>query len=72
MIITKPGKYRLLEDITNRSPISISIISKGEIIEVTQVDDIYHKVIGPPLFDWHRWDMPVEEMPLPDPPKEAE
>lgn len=59
MIISKPGNYKAIEDIKTRGTISIGTIPKGTIIEITAVDPIYHKVIGPNLFDWHYWNMPV-------------
>jgi len=62
MIITKPGLYRLLEGVYFRGTISIGYWPKGNIIEITQIDKDYCKVIGPTLPDWQYWDLPVEEV----------
>ena len=60
MIITKVGKYRLLKDYTSRASLSVGTLRKGTIIEITQVNYIYHKIFGPVLGDWQYWDLPVE------------
>jgi len=62
LIITEKGKYRLLKDFKTSTAISIATIQKGAIIEITQVDENHHKVIGNDLFDWVYWDMPVEKI----------
>lgn len=60
MIIDKPGKYRTLSDITVRSSYCISVIKAGYIIKITQIDKQNHKIIGPDIYDWIHWDIPVE------------
>ncbi len=63
MEITKTGFYKLIEDLSTRNTTTISTIPKGTIIEITQID--HHKVIGPELYDWIWYDLPViiwEEM----------
>jgi len=62
MVINKVGRYRLLKDFSVRTPFSTGVLPKGEVINVTQIDDVYHKVIGPELKDWRHWDMPVESL----------
>ncbi|HDY89050.1 MAG TPA: hypothetical protein ENH82_13170 [bacterium] len=59
MIITKIGKYKVLDDFTTRNTITISRIFKGNIIKITQIDAGNHKVIGPSFLDWIYWDLPV-------------
>jgi hypothetical protein len=62
MIIKKPGKYRLLKDFIDRGPRRVGTIPAGTIIKITSVNYDNHEVIGPSLFDWNHWDMPVEEV----------
>jgi len=64
MHIEKPGKYRLTEDFSTRGQISISRLSKGRILTITQIDAMHDRVIGLELEDWTRNDLPVE--PIPD------
>ena len=59
MIVNEPGKYKLTQDWTTRSSTSIRQVPAGTILEITQVDKTYHKVIGPALLDWMHWDIPV-------------
>lgn len=59
MIITKQGYYRLIEDYIVRSPKSVGVIPKGTMIEITQVDEIHHKVMSPQFKNWEYWDLPV-------------
>ncbi len=67
MTITKPGKYRFLEDFAYRSSaISGGNMKKGDIITITRVDSTFHHVIGPELKDWHNWYLPVEPVEAPD------
>ena len=58
--LKKVGKYRLLQDFSVRTSFSTGTLPKGAEIKITQIDDVYHKVIGPELKDWRYWDMPVE------------
>ncbi len=63
MKITKTGFYKLIEDLSTRNATTIATIPKGTIIEITQID--HPKVIGPELYDWIWYDLPViiwEEM----------
>ena len=60
MIITQTGNYKLLKDMKTRGTISIGDMPEGTIIEITQIDNGGHKVIGPQLMDWTYWDLPVE------------
>ena len=60
MIIKKTGKYELIKDFYTRDTISCSVLLKGSVVEITQVDDFGKKIIGPQLKDWERWDMPVK------------
>ncbi len=62
MIIKETGKYCLLKDFSTRTPFSTGTLSKGTVIDITQIDDVYHKVIGPQLKDWRFWDMPVKKL----------
>lgn len=62
MIVTKKGKYKVLKDFNTRSAISIGTVSKDSIIQITQVDDMAHRVIGPELFDWMPNELPVEKV----------
>ena len=60
MVITQIGKYRLTKDYRCRTSNSIGTLRQGSIIEITQIDPAYHKVIGPELEDWQYWDLPVK------------
>ncbi len=60
MIVKEIGEYRLLKKYSVATSFSTGTLSEGSIIRVTQIDDIYHKVIGPELKDWRYWDLPVE------------
>jgi hypothetical protein len=62
MVINKTGKYRLIADFVTTGSCSVGTIPKGTVIEIKQVDEMYHQVIGPDFFDWHFWDLPVEEI----------
>lgn len=62
MIVDKPGRYELTERFTTRGAFSIATIMPGVIIEITQVDRLNHKVIGPMLEDWTHWELPVEDV----------
>ncbi len=62
MIVDKIGKYRLLRDLYVSNSNSCGHISKGTIINVTQIDREGRKVIGPDLMDWKGWDLPVEQV----------
>ena len=59
MIVTEKGKYILLRDIITRNAASTGTIPAGTVIEITQVDRQFKKVIGPDLADWIHWDLPV-------------
>lgn len=52
MKITKPGRYRLTDNLWTRNLISCKTIPAGSVIEITQIDHEYRKVIGPQLLDW--------------------
>ena len=67
MIITSPGKYRILSNFKTSGSISIAELTAGSIIKITQVDTACHKVIGPAFLDWEYWDLPVEEVADADP-----
>ena len=69
MIIKKVGEYRLLSELSTRTTISICHLRKGTILHIKQIDERGHQVIGPPLLDWHHWDIdavPVATNPLAD------
>ena len=59
MKIKKIGKYRLLRDFKTRNSTSVGTLPSGTVIEITQLGG--HKVIGPELYDWVYYDMPVVE-----------
>lgn len=61
MLIKETGFYELTEDIKTRNVCSIATIEAGTIIEITQIDDRFHKVIGPDLMDWKFWDLPAKK-----------
>ena len=61
MIIKKTGRYKLIKNWSSRGPRSILNLQKGDTIEITQIDERGHKVIGPDLEDWAAWDLPVVE-----------
>ena len=64
MIINKCGKYRLLSKLCISNGWSSVLLKEGKIFEITQVDTVRHKVIGPEFEDWTHWDIdaePVEE-----------
>lgn len=60
MIITTPGKYRLTQDWSSRNAASICHIPKGTIIEVTQIDHVYGKVMVKQFLDWEHNCIPCE------------
>ena len=62
MIIKEPGKYKLLSPLITRTSISGMNLDTGTILNITQVDTIYKKVIGKPLLDWIYWDLDVESI----------
>jgi hypothetical protein len=62
MRITECGKYRLLRDYKTTNSISIATLANGSIIEITQIDMNYNKVIGEPLLDWEYNALPVERV----------
>ena len=62
MIITKPGKYRLTKPISCFTLCEIVKLPVGKIVEITQIDHQYHKIIGPKLPDWIYWDAPLEKI----------
>lgn len=64
MEITKPGKYRLLSDFSTRGPRAIGQITSGTVLNITQCDVPGRKVLGPELFDWTHFDLPVEPVML--------
>lgn len=63
MIINEIGKYRTTEEIKTRNACSIGTIPRGTVLNITQIDSTYHKVIGEPLMDWTYWDLPVIKEP---------
>ncbi len=62
MIITEKGKYKVLKDLKIRNTTSIGTLTEGSIIEITQVDEMTNKVIGPMLWDWMYHDLPLEKI----------
>ncbi len=62
MNVKQCGQYRLLRDFWARGASSCVALPKGTTIEVTQVDNINRKIVGPKLPDWIHWDLPVEEV----------
>lgn len=63
MIVTKVGKYKLLDHVHTRNSSSCCNIEKGSVVEITQISERTRKVIGPSFLDWHHWDLPVEAVP---------
>jgi hypothetical protein len=70
MIITKPGRYRLLDYFMTRNNVAVCQLVPGTIITINQIDTQYHHVHGPELYDWANWDIPAE--PIEDAPSNAE
>lgn len=62
MIITEKGKYKALQNFKIRNSVKIGTMPKGTVFEITQVDNLGHKVIGPELFDWMPCDLPVKKV----------
>ena len=63
MNIMEIGKYELTQDFTFQpNVISITTLTKGTVIEITQVDVDCHKVFGPKLGDWQFWNLPVKKL----------
>ncbi len=62
MEIQEKGHYRLLKDFSMRGVNCVGTVPAGKIIEITQIDRQYHKVIGPDFYDWTHWEMPVEKV----------
>lgn len=63
MEVKKTGKYEFLEDYLNRGTNCVGTIPKGSVVEITQVDELTHKVISPDFYDWHFWELPVKAAP---------
>jgi len=63
MIVTKVGKYKLLDHVHTRNSSSCCNIEKGSVVEITQISERSRKVISPSFLDWHHWDLPVEAVP---------
>lgn len=59
MIVKSKGCYKLERDLTVRGSINVKTLVKGTIINISQVDEYYHKVIGEELGDWVYWNLPV-------------
>jgi hypothetical protein len=59
MIVNETGKYKLTEDFRTRNTCATGTIPKDTIIEITQISEEYHKVIGTDFMDWVYWDLPV-------------
>jgi len=57
--VREKGKYVLVRDYIMRTGNSAGTIPKGTILDITQVDEQYHKVIGKGLSDWVHWNLPV-------------
>ena len=62
MIVNKVGKYEFVKDYQTRGTISVATITKGTVVDITQVNKVYHQVISPAFADWHYWDLPVKEV----------
>lgn len=62
MIIKEIGKYKFIRDWTERTSIQIGTFPAGTILDIAQIDESYHKVIGEPLSDWAHWDLPVKKL----------
>ena len=58
-IVKEEGKYVLTEDYVIRTSSTVGIIPKGTVLNITQIDEQYKKVIGDNLSDWCYWDLPV-------------
>ncbi|KKL58454.1 hypothetical protein LCGC14_2225220 [marine sediment metagenome] len=62
MIVTEKGKYKLLKDFKVRNSIAIGTLEEGDVLEITQIDELTNKVIGPELMDWANNELPVEKI----------
>ena len=62
MIVTEKGKYKLLKDFKVRNSIEIGTLEEGDVLEITQIDELTNKVIGPELMDWANNELPVEKI----------
>ena len=62
MEVTEKGKYEVLKEFKTRNAISITIIKKGEILNVSQIDDMGHRIMAGGLLDWICWDLPVKKI----------
>ena len=60
MVVDKIGKYELLEDIGTLNQYRSARIKKGAIINIVQIDDVYHKVVIRELAEWKHWNLPVK------------
>ena len=60
MKITAPGRYILTRDFGFRGPLTIVNFPAGTTLQITQVDPVNNKVIGPDLPDWASFELPVE------------
>jgi hypothetical protein len=58
--VKEKGKYILLEDYTMRGSIGVRTIPSGTVLNITQIDNQCHKVIGDELGDWVYWNLPVK------------
>ena len=59
MKITEKGNYKLLEEFKTSSSGAIATLPAGTIINITQVDERGHQIIGDELLDWEYWELPV-------------
>jgi len=64
MLVQKKGLYRLTRDFQNRGSRRIGTLKKGTLINVTQIDFEYHKVMADQLADWNFWELPLEPVVL--------
>ena len=62
MIVTEKGKYKLLKDFKVRNSIATGTLEEGDVLEITQIDELTNKVIGPELMDWANNELPVEKI----------
>jgi len=59
MLVQKKGLYRLTRDFQNRGSCRIGTLEKGTLINVTQIDFEYHKVMADQFADWNFWELPL-------------
>ena len=67
MEVREKGFYRFIKNWYNRGSVSVATEHEGTIVEITQVDEIHHRVLSKDfLGGWVPWNLPVERCDSPE------